>query len=60
MSLPQAAVGIGDDAAILDWPVNASASNAAAAGEGLVLCTDTIVDGVDFLSGQHNLANVGR
>lgn len=48
-ALPQVAVGIGDDAAILDWP------------EGqLVLATDAIVDGVDFLSNKHSLRAIGH
>lgn len=52
-SLPQVAVGIGDDAAVIDR------------GEGqLVACTDQIIDGVDFDSGQfgpdsHSWADVG-
>ena len=52
-SLPQVALGIGDDAAVLDPP-----------GGPIVLCTDQIVDGVDFRadafaeSGQ-TLADVG-
>lgn len=50
-SLPQVEVGIGDDAAILQLPT---------AGESLVVCTDQIVDGVDFLSSQHAAADIGR
>ncbi len=46
---PQVAVGIGDDAAVLDIP----------AGHQLIATTDTIVDGVDFLADQHPLAHVG-
>lgn len=46
--LPQIAVGIGDDAAILE------------PGPGQeVACTDQIIDGVDFLSGEHSLADAG-
>ncbi len=48
-TLPQVAVGIGDDAAILDPP----------AGQ-LVLANDGIVDGVDFLSDHHALADIGH
>jgi thiamine-monophosphate kinase len=47
--LPQVAVGIGDDAAIWDFP----------AGQQLVACTDQIIDGVDFRSAEHSLADVG-
>lgn len=52
-SLPQVAVGIGDDAAVLD-PVEGQQ----------VACTDQIIDGVDFISAQlpssgHSLADVG-
>ena len=49
-TLPQVPVGIGDDAALL-CPV--------AAGSQQVCCTDQIIDGVDFLSDQHSLADVG-
>ena len=47
-SLPQVAVGIGDDAAVLD----------PAPGQQ-VACTDQIIDGVDFLSTEQPLANAG-
>src|SRR6056297_3369262 len=47
-SLPQVAVGIGDDAAVID-PVSGQQ----------VVCTDQIIDGVDFLSDQHALSDVG-
>lgn len=48
-ALPQVAVGIGDDAAVLDWP------------EGqLVVATDGIVDGVDFLTEKHALKAIGH
>ncbi len=49
-SLPQVAVGIGDDAAVLD-PVS----------DQWVVCTDQIIDGVDFDSDskEHSLADVG-
>ena len=51
-SLPQVAVGIGDDAAVLNTEVIAP-------GGQLVWCTDQIIDGVDFLSDKHPLADVG-
>ena len=47
-SLPQVAVGIGDDAAVLD----------AVKGQSLA-CTDQIVDGVDFLSTDQPLNDIG-
>jgi thiamine-monophosphate kinase len=47
-SLPNVVVGIGDDAAVLD-PVEGQQ----------VACTDQIIDGVDFDSEQHLLADVG-
>ncbi len=46
--LPQVRVGIGDDAAVIDPPRGP-----------LIACTDQIVDGVDFLSAEHPLADVG-
>ncbi|QDS87029.1 Thiamine-monophosphate kinase [Rosistilla ulvae] len=49
-SLPQVAVGIGDDAAVVDWPHSRQ----------LVTSVDTIVDGVDFLLDQHSLAAIGH
>ncbi len=48
-SLPSVAVGIGDDAAILDVP----------AGQQLVATTDAIIDQVDFVVGQHSLSDIG-
>lgn len=48
-SLPQVSVGIGDDAAIIDVP----------AGQQLVATTDAIIDGVDFVSGEHALRDIG-
>jgi thiamine-monophosphate kinase len=48
-SLPQVAVGIGDDAAVID-PI---------ASRQTIACTDQIIDGVDFLSDQHSLADIG-
>lgn len=47
-SLPQVAVGIGDDAAIIDPPSGQT-----------VACTDQIIDGVDFLADKHALRDVG-
>ena len=47
--LPQVAVGIGDDAAVLDWPQGQ-----------LVAANDGIVDGVDFLTDRHPLDAIGR
>jgi thiamine-monophosphate kinase len=47
-SLPQVAVGIGDDAAVVDPP----------AGQ-LVVCSDQIIDQVDFDSRKHSLAEIG-
>jgi thiamine-monophosphate kinase len=52
--LPQVSVGIGDDCAILDWPI------AERGAQSLVVSTDQICDGIDFLSGQHSLADIGR
>ncbi len=46
--LPQVKVGIGDDAAVIQSPRGS-----------LIACTDQIVDGVDFASGEHALADVG-
>jgi len=48
-SLPTVAIGIGDDAAVIDVPV----------GKQLVATTDTIIDGVDFLISKHSLADIG-
>jgi len=48
-SLPGVAVGIGDDAAVLDIP----------AGHQLIATTDAIIDGVDFLTHEHSLADIG-
>src|SRR6056297_37828 len=47
-SLRQVPVGIGDDAAVLDPPIGRQ-----------VLCTDQIIDGVDFRSDEQSLADVG-
>ena len=47
--LPQIAVGIGDDAAVLDTP----------AGPKQIVCTDQIVDGVDFDAATQSLADIG-
>jgi thiamine-monophosphate kinase len=46
--LPQVKVGIGDDAAVIESPRGS-----------LIACTDQIVDGVDFASGEHSLADIG-
>ncbi|MEM9365569.1 MAG: thiamine-phosphate kinase [Planctomycetota bacterium] len=51
-SLPPVDIGIGDDAAIV-------VPDKHDAGKGLVLCTDQIVDGVDFESQSASLADVG-
>ncbi len=51
-SLPQVAVGIGDDAAVIDFPGDRD-------DRQLVVCTDQIIDGVDFVSEDHSLADVG-
>ena len=48
--LPQVAVGIGDDAAVLDWPSD----------QQMVTCVDTITDGVDFVLADHALADIGH
>jgi len=48
-SLRQVAIGIGDDAAVLDLPE----------GRQQVACTDQIIDGVDFRSSEHSLADIG-
>jgi len=55
-SLPQVAVGIGDDAAVLDLPV---ASAAKSTSLQQIACTDQIIDGVDFDSATQSLADVG-
>ena len=46
--LPQVAVGIGDDAALIDTPL-----------PQIVACTDQIIDGVDFVSGQQDYIDIG-
>ncbi|TWT73141.1 thiamine-phosphate kinase [Allorhodopirellula solitaria] len=51
-SLPSVAVGIGDDAAVIDPP-------ASGLGAQQVACTDQIIDGVDFDSQSQPLASVG-
>jgi thiamine-monophosphate kinase len=48
-SLPQVAVGIGDDAAVIDCD----------AGQQQVACTDQIIDGVDFDTSRHALPDIG-
>ncbi|WP_372720187.1 thiamine-phosphate kinase [Novipirellula sp.] len=47
-SLPQVAVGIGDDAAVIQPPQ-----------ANLIACTDQIIDGVDFDSSEHAYADAG-
>ena len=47
-NLPQVTVGIGDDAAVIE----------AVQGQQIA-CVDQIIDGVDFLSTEHALADVG-
>src|SRR6056297_181221 len=49
-NLPQVTVGIGDDGAVIT----------PTAGKQIVLASDGIVDGVDFLSDRHPLAEIGR
>lgn len=51
-TLPSVAVGIGDDAAVLDFPRGD-------AGVQQVACTDQIIDGVDFQSQSQPLADIG-
>ena len=46
--LPQVAVGIGDDAAVI-----------APRAAQTIACTDQIIDGVDFACGEHDLSDVG-
>ncbi|MCO8124825.1 thiamine-phosphate kinase [Stieleria sp. TO1_6] len=46
--LPQVAVGIGDDAAVID-----------PSGRSLIACTDQIIDGVDFKSADQDLVDIG-
>ncbi len=48
-SLPGVAIGIGDDAAVLDIP----------SGKQLVATTDAIIDRVDFIVGEHSLHDIG-
>jgi thiamine-monophosphate kinase len=47
-SLPQVAVGIGDDAAVIRPP-----------SDSLIVCTDQIIEGVDFQLNEHSLGDVG-
>jgi thiamine-monophosphate kinase len=47
--LPSVTVGIGDDAAVIDM----------APGKQLIATTDTIIDGVDFVFGEHSLRDIG-
>lgn len=53
--LPQVRVGIGDDAAVMDWT-----SPEGGAGDQLVVSTDQIADGLDFLLAEHSLEAIGR
>lgn len=46
--LPQLPVGIGDDAAVWNPP-----------GESSIVCSDQIIDGVDFRSEEHPLRDIG-
>jgi thiamine-monophosphate kinase len=54
--LPQVAVGIGDDAAVIDWPETSGADQPRLRQ---VACTDQILDGVDFRSEDQSLADIG-
>ena len=47
-SLPQVTVGIGDDAAVIQSHLPAT-----------IACTDQIIDGVDFISSNDDLSDVG-
>lgn len=47
-ALPQVDVGIGDDAAVIR-----------STGQASIVCTDQIIDGVDFAFDEHELADVG-
>jgi thiamine-monophosphate kinase len=48
-SMATVAVGIGDDAAVIDIPE----------GRQLIATTDAIIDGVDFVVGEHSLHDIG-
>lgn len=52
--LPQVAVGIGDDAAVIDWP-----EPSVSKGLQQIACTDQIIDGVDFRSDEQSLVDIG-
>tara|TARA_R110002072_G_scaffold86563_4_gene195324 strand:+ start:2005 stop:2955 length:951 start_codon:yes stop_codon:yes gene_type:complete len=54
--LPQVAVGIGDDAAVIDWPGSAASDQPQLRQ---VACTDQILDGVDFRSEDQSLCDIG-
>ncbi|ELP35138.1 thiamine-phosphate kinase [Rhodopirellula baltica] len=54
--LPQVAVGIGDDAAVIDWPGSVSSDQPQLRQ---VACTDQILDGVDFRSEEQSLSDIG-
>jgi thiamine-monophosphate kinase len=48
-TLPGVAIGIGDDAAVVDVPE----------GHQLIATTDAIIDGVDFMIAHHSLSDIG-
>jgi thiamine-monophosphate kinase len=58
--LPQEMLGIGDDAAILQWPPSNDSNASNDGGTNLVLATDQIVDQVDFLLDAQPLDKIGR
>ncbi|MEM6978087.1 MAG: thiamine-phosphate kinase [Planctomycetota bacterium] len=49
--LPQVAVGIGDDAAVIDLPSGGPCQQ--------IVCADQIIDGVDFLATEHAGRDIG-
>ena len=52
-SLPQVDIGIGDDAAVIE-------KSAVLPSDGqMVVCTDQIIDGVDFDANEHSLRDIG-
>ena len=57
-TLPQVAVGIGDDAAVID-PSSVTAKGQDSTNGQLVVCTDQIIDGVDFIASEQSLADIG-
>ncbi|MFG0289333.1 MAG: thiamine-monophosphate kinase [Rhodopirellula sp. JB044] len=59
-SLPSVAVGIGDDAAVLNFPGTPTTPDSVdKTGLQQVACTDQIIDGVDFRSDSQPLASIG-